>query len=95
VEAVQAGGLTIETMPAETRLALAPFLVDQMDAQEEQLAALLLEWNVPDIYTGEPLPVPRADKSGRAVFDRAPGGIVQVLVAAVQQAMEAEVDPNS
>lgn len=104
LQQVVAGELDFDKLSPEMKAQLAPLLIDQLEAQDDLVAACVLEWNLTDIYTGEALGVPLATKdakgplgvkAGNAIFERIPGGIVAAIYARLQKASQEETDPNS
>lgn len=68
----------------EVKAQLAPLIAEQMEAQMDLVAGCVITWNLTDMFTGEPLEVPRLSPEGRDVLNKVPGAVVSTIVTHLQ-----------
>lgn len=94
LQRLQTEEVKLDALPPDLVAKLAPHIASQMDVQDELLAALLMEWNLTCIYSGDLLPIPRAAQ-GADVLSRVPGEILEAIYTQIQAAMAEGPDPIS
>lgn len=81
-----------EDIPVDLRAQILEAAGGSLDVADELVRSLVIEWNVPDPYSGEVLKLPREDPSS---LDRCPGPIADKIASVLQAALAEGADPNS